>query len=392
MFEPDSKFTDSLSYDLTAWALPYIYNLKSFAVEDRIKPTDEKYKPYSVNNKSSEEGVYAFLAKGTGFNELKLMAALYTKKINVRYAQKPFSANGVSYPRGALIVAKGDNKQIGAEFEKIVIAEANRNSVSLESVKTGLSEKGIDLGSNYTKVNKRPEVALIGGEGTSAGSFGELWYFFERELNYQITIIEVNSLTGTDLNKYDVILLPSGSYTRAKDKLLEYAKDGGRIVAFDRAISLFAAEKTTKLFEVVEMRKKELESAEEKKKSTDESLLKRYENSRRESLNERSANSIYRVKLDDSHPYTYGLGSEWFIIKRAENYPFLKTGNNIGYITENEPVSGFAGSKFTKEVKNTLVIGSERVGRGEIVYITDDPYFRGFWKSGRVLLGNLVMR
>ena len=36
LFEPDSKTTDSLSYDLTAWALPYVYNLKAFALTDKI--------------------------------------------------------------------------------------------------------------------------------------------------------------------------------------------------------------------------------------------------------------------------------------------------------------------------------------------------------------------
>ena len=33
LFEPDSKASDSLSYDLTAWALPYAYNLKAYALD-----------------------------------------------------------------------------------------------------------------------------------------------------------------------------------------------------------------------------------------------------------------------------------------------------------------------------------------------------------------------
>jgi hypothetical protein len=73
-------------------------------------------------------------------------------------------------------------------------------------------------------------------------------------------------------------------------------------------------------------------------------------------------------------------------------YPFLSKGDNIGYILENKPVSGFAGYKFQKKVKNTLVIGSETIGKGKAVYITDNPYFRAFWKSGRTLLWNVVFR
>ena len=36
LFEPKNKLTDSLSYDITAWSLPYVYNLKSFAVTEKI--------------------------------------------------------------------------------------------------------------------------------------------------------------------------------------------------------------------------------------------------------------------------------------------------------------------------------------------------------------------
>jgi hypothetical protein len=38
------------------------------------------------------------------------------------------------------------------------------------------------------------------------------------------------------------------------------------------------------------------------------------------------------------------------------------------------------------------VIASENIGRGSVVYLSDDPYFRAYWKSGRVLLGNLFLR
>jgi hypothetical protein len=86
------------------------------------------------------------------------------------------------------------------------------------------------------------------------------------------------------------------------------------------------------------------------------------------------------------------MGKEWFIMKHTPGCPFLATGNNIGYILDKEPVSGFAGFKYKDKIKNTLVIGTEKIGSGEVIYITDDPYFRAFWKSGRVLLGNAVLR
>jgi hypothetical protein len=47
------------------------------------------------------------------------------------------------------------------------------------------------------------------------------------------------------------------------------------------------------------------------------------------------------------------MGKEWFIMKHTPGCPFLATGNNIGYILDKEPVSGFAGFKYKDKIKNT---------------------------------------
>ena len=392
LFEPDSKFTDSLSYDLTGWALPYLYNLKAFAIKERIRGNGKKVQFEFTDIPLPSDKPYAYLVAWQGFGEAKLLAELYSKKVNVRYNTKPFTMGGTAYPRGSLIIARGDNRQLGDKFDLIVNDASNNNRIMAVPVATGYSDKGIDLGSNYAELIKPPRVALVGGDGTSQYSFAELWYFFEQELGYQVTIIDASSLQGTDLGDYDVLFLPSGSYSRAQESLTDWVKAGGRLIALERSATMFASDKSTKLYEAVEKQKKEKSDSEKKVKTDDPSLLKTFENQRRDQLSSRSASSIYRVKIDNTHPYTYGMGTEWFIIKRANGFPYLSSGLNIAYINESDPVSGFAGTKFIEEVKNTLVLGSERVGRGEIVYLSDSPYYRAFWKSGRVLLSNLAFR
>jgi len=392
LFEPDSKFTDSLSYDLTAWALPYVYNLDAYALKEIITPKTGEFILTSAENILPDSKPYAYIVNWSGFDEVKFMTALLKQKFRIRNAMKPFTVGKQEFNRGSLIIARGDNKHLKDTFDQTIITIANTIGVHLYPTSTGIVDKGKDLGSNYAPLKSKPEIALVGGEGVSSGNFGELWYFFEREINYPLTVLGTDYLNSVDLSKYDVLLLPSGSYSKQKDNLLEYVREGGRLVVFERAISLFAGEKTTNLFNAVEARKKENETEKKKTKTDDPSHLKKYENQRRERLKERSAGSIYRVDIDETHPYAFGLGKKWFVMKMSANYPFLDEGNNIGYILNNEPVSGFAGSEFQKEVKNSLVIGSERMGRGEIVYITDDPYYRAYWKSGRVLLGNVIFR
>ncbi len=393
LFEPKSKYVDSLSYDLTAWSLPYVYNIKAYAVKDRIQQSDREIDLVTEKNEVAGNKPYAYIADCTGFDQLKFIAELLKDKIRVRSMLKPFSASDKDFKRGSIIIARGDNLNITEDFDSEVAEAANNTGIKLYPVSTGLVQKGKDLGSNYSRLKYKPEIALIGGQGVSTGGFGEIWYFLEREIQYPFTIIGLDYLSSVNLTEYDVIILPSGTYSKQKEQLTEFVKKGGRLVVLGDAIKMFASDESTNLYKAVEARKKEKEKEEDKLASSDTAHLKKYENQRRERLKDRSAGSIYRIGLDDTHPYAFGLGKEWFMMRTSsDHYPFLAKGNNIAYILNSEPVAGFAGNKFQENVKNTIAVASESIGRGEVIYITDSPYYRAYWKSGRILLGNILFR
>ena len=392
LFEPDSKASDSLSYDLTAWALPYAYNLKAFALTEQVKPLEETPETKKTENQPPADKPYGYTVNYEGFNDLKFIAALQMKDVKSRYSLKPFTTGGTSFERGSFIIARGDNINIDSKLDRLVTDLANKYQVKLVPVTSGLVEKGKDFGSDYSPLIRKASVALLCGEGTSASEVGELWYFFERELEYPVSLLNITNAESIDLSDYDVLLMVSGKYSKLKDNIIDFVKKGGRAVTFQNAISVFASEKSTSLFKDAEKRTAEQKAAEKKEKSDDLSLLKKFGDEKRHLLSESSAGSIYKVTVDTTNPFGFGLGREWFIMKDTLAYPFLSKGDNIGYILENKPVSGFAGYKFQKKVKNTIVIGSETIGKGKAVYITDNPYFRAFWKSGRALLWNVVFR
>ena len=392
LFEPDSKASDSLSYDLTAWAVPYAYNLRAFAIEERIKPAEGRIQNDKAINTIPSEKPYAYAVVNRGFNTLKFISSLYGKDIRTRYALKPFSSGGSEYQAGSFIIARGDNMSHNSDFDRIVNEVANRTDVKLSVLTTGLAEKGKDAGSDYSVPGRSRKVAILMGDGISQGSAGELWYFFERELEYPVTVISSSDAARVDLTAYDVLLLPSGSYSGLKDTIVDFAKRGGRVVAFENAISIFSTLKSTSLSADTETRNNELKAADKKTGSGDPVHLKKFGDENRHMLSERSAASIYRVVADTTNPFMFGLGKEWFILKRSQPYPYLSKGQNAGYILDNSPVAGFAGYKYQKLIKNTMVVGSENIGGGMVIYVADNPYFRAFWKSGRILLWNVIFR
>jgi hypothetical protein len=390
LFEPDSYSADSLSYDLTAWSLPYVYNIEAYAVTENIPVEPAVDRPETaVRAEPSTVKPYAYAAQMKGFNELKFMAQLFKSGLKVRSALKPFTIGGRKFDRGSVVVARGDNDDF-SEFDKKVQAAALASNTELIPLSTGMSEAGKDLGSDYMPAGNAPSVVLAGGEGTSS-AFGEIWFYLERELEYPVTVVDADDLSETDLSDYDILVLPGGNHTKAKDKIMAYVNGGGRVIAIEGAMALFQAEKTTALGKAAEAKEAE-DKKNVKVNLADTTLLKRFDDQRRNSATERSAGAIFRVHLDETHPFAFGMGKEWFLMKRSHGFPFLEKAANIGYITDNKPVAGFAGYKFCSKIKNTNVIASEKIGKGEVVYISDDPYFRAYWKSGRVLLGNLILR
>jgi hypothetical protein len=43
-----------------------------------------------------------------------------------------------------------------------------------------------------------------------------------------------------------------------------------------------------------------------------------------------------------------------------------------------------------KKIENTLVFGVEDKGRGNVIYLTDNPMFRSFWENGKMIFANAV--
>ncbi|WP_299528627.1 M14 family metallopeptidase [Ulvibacterium sp.] len=385
LFEPSTKLSDSLTYDITAWSLPYAYGLDALASETKIEAnTDNPWRMDPPKEKSVAKDNYAYVAQWKHMKDARFLAELLQEKIRVRYAKKPFATNGKKYERGSLIITKGDNAN-NANFNTLLTEIANKHHITLETTDTGFVESGKDFGSEYVRMVPKVKVAMLSGEPTSTLRFGEIWHFFERQLGYPITIIDTSYLESVDLSGYDVLILPGGDgYTDFADvkklqRLKKWVSNGGRLIAMGGAIQGLAVENGFGL----KQREAPMDSMEN---------LFPYEETVREQLRKEIRGAIFKAKVDPTHPLAFGYDDIYFTLKQESYaYEYLDSGSVV-YLEQGAqvPVAGFAGIEAQKKLNRTLVFGVEAHGQGKVVYLVDNPLFRGFWENGKLFMANAL--
>ena len=208
LFEPKAKLSDSLTYDITAWSLPYAYGLETIASPSMIssQKTDNK-----ITSPSVEPNGYAYVADWNSMKDSRFLADLLKEGIRVRKADHPFSIEGKSFERGSLILLAEDNenkKDFYSTLEKL----SKHHSKKVTSTTSGYVDSGKDFGSTSVQIIKKPKIAVLSGKPTSPYRFGEIWHFFEQQLKYPISVLDGDYFKSLDLTEYHILVLPDGSY------------------------------------------------------------------------------------------------------------------------------------------------------------------------------------
>jgi hypothetical protein len=390
LFEPRSRITDTATYDITAWSVPYAWGLEACASKERISggAFRDSAKTAMPSGKGSPLG---YAIRWNSFTGAKLLSKLLQQDIRVRYAEQAFTVDGKIFDKGTLIILKTSNGKFGdGLFSKIMSgAEEFGMKSAITPVYTGFVDKGYDFGSPNVHIIKKSKVALFTGEGISANAAGEIWHYFEQQLKYPVSLVNISNAASLNWHDYDVVIMPEGNYRFLNEKssqelVRNWVSQGGKIIAIENAVSQLA-----QLEWGIKLKKDD-------DKKDDDSLkpyerLKQYENRERDYLPNTIPGAVYKLDMDNSHPLAFGYPKHYFTLKMDDRiYEFLKEGWNVGVIKKENYVSGFAGSKTKMKLKDGLLLGVYPMGRGNIVYMADDPVFRSFWENGKLLLANAI--
>jgi hypothetical protein len=382
LLEPKTFIADSNTYDITAWSLPYAYGLKAYGLTESIKPVNTTIVATQAAATDNIKA-YAYVCTWQSVQDVKFLAALLQKGIKVRNASEPFEVGTKKFTAGSLILTRAGNNR--ADFDKIVNETAAKFARKLTPLSTGFADKGADLGSSAVGYITKPRVMLVSGDGVSANDMGEVWHFFEQQIGYPISVVRYQDLSRVKLSDFDVAIFPDGRYANFPlERLQNWVSDGGKLIAMGGAISQLADKKGFAL-----KSKEEPKDDKPVKKTPD---LAPYDSRDRESIKSNVPGAIFKVYLDNTHPLGYGYPPYYYTLKLGDDvYDYLDNGGvNVGVLKKDSYVSGFVGAKAKVRLSTGLLFGVQSLGRGSVVYLTDDPLFRSFWENGKLLFSNAV--
>ncbi|MFY7671475.1 M14 metallopeptidase family protein [Tenacibaculum sp. MEBiC06402] len=384
LFEPKTVIKDSLTYDITSWSLPYAYGLDAVATKKDISSRTDKV---NFKEASLKSNVYAYVFDWNHITDAALLADLLQNKIRVRTTSKTIENSSQKLQPGSLIVTKRDNKHI-SNFDKLIYELSKKHNKTNNHITTGLSTKGPDLGSYSVTEIKNKKIAVLGGKGISTLSYGEVRYFLEQDLNYTYSAIKTSDLSSSLLSKFNILILPNGSYSNILNSeklktLKNWIRQGGKVISIGYANQVFANSKSFGLTPKANKKKKDTTKTETKKRV--------YAETEREQIKSLITGAIFKTDVDNTHPLGFGYSKDYFTLKLGtSSYDFLKNGANVVTLDDNTVVSGFAGSKTLQKQKGSLIFGTENIGGGKIIYLADNPLFRGFWDNGKLFFANAL--
>ncbi|NND53231.1 MAG: zinc carboxypeptidase, partial [Flavobacteriaceae bacterium] len=397
MFETYSKYRDSVFYDASAWSVANFYNLKYKG----LKTANLGSEVTSTNDMVSVVNVtktdYAYIMDWDDYYAASALYYMQSKGLKVSSAFKPFSINtnngNKSFNYGSIMIPVSKQKKNADEVFKIVSDAQQKYNVPIYSAETGFSTKGIDLGSNNFRTVQKPKAALLIGNGVSSYEAGEVWHLLDTRVDMPITKIQMRSFRNARLDKYNTLVMVSGSYSQLDSvqrlRLKDWTSKGNTLITIARA-SKWAIDK--------KLVKEKLTQKPKEKDSTKAKPVKRlpYVDAPEHIGRERVGGAIFEVDLDVTHPLGFGYRSNLLPVYKNNNV-FLAPSKNeystVAKYTANPHIDGFISTDnlniFLKPSASLIV---SPMGRGRVVMFADNPNFRGAWYgTNRLFLNALFL-
>lgn len=388
IFESVTTFNDSLFYDVSAWTIPLALDIKygesfdNFNSKDLTKTTQAAE---VLNDIKPTDKSFALALDWSCFMAPSHLYKLLEKDINIKiltHATRLKTEDGYKeFNQGTIIVPLSNQPLDKKQLVAFVKEQSQKFNQKMDVIQTAFSRDGFSLGSPKQNDISLPKVAMIIGEGINAYEAGDNWYQFDFRLDMPITMLDKRQMNSVDLNRYNVLIIPDGSYNkddRMSSKIINWVDKGGTIIALRRGINY-----TKSLGLTSKLVNKEI------KVEASKPSYNGYSNSRGAQV---IGGSIFETNIDLSHPLFFGYKNSTLpVFKKGTQ--FYEVSNTLAtpMVYSSDPIlSGYSSKENLEKAKNSAGIMCFAYGNGRIIAMVDNPNFRGYWLGGSKLFANAI--
>ncbi|MDL5045744.1 M14 family metallopeptidase [Oscillatoria amoena NRMC-F 0135] len=375
-FEKEITYTDSIFYDASTWSLVHAFNMPHNEIRGLVTKGDRITKDLQKTTASVAQSQYAYLIEQTDYQSHKVIYQLQQEDVIVKTAFKPFSARinekEKSFRAGTLIIPVQQQTLDATQLHEKIKKVSSACSADVFSVETGYNLKGIDLGSGFAVPLKKVTAAMLTGNGVSGYEAGEVWHLLDQRIGMPITKIDVANIGRVNWNKYNVLVMVSGTYTLDKpttDKIKTWIQNGGTLITFKTASEWAIKQGVSK----------------EKLVPTDTVKNKpraNYEDAANLEGARNIGGSIFQVDLDITNPIGFGYTDRNVSLYR-NGLTFLQPSKNpyttVAKYKANPLIGGYLHKASAPKVANSAAVLLSGDGQGRIILFSDNPNFRGTW-------------
>lgn len=395
IFERRTEFTDSLFYDVSAWTMPYAFNLPFAELGSREFNTNLQGTLFDGTRKKTGSVIggrsnYAYVFEWDEYYAPKAAYKLLSNGVRAKVASLPFtsvtSQGTKEFDYGTILIPVGVQDDQN-KTHKLIQEVAAESGIKVYAVSTGLTPEGMDFGSNNFENLVEPKVAMIGGSGTNSSEVGEAWHLLDQRYHMPLSIVEQSDLRGSRLDRYNVLVMSGYGYadlsSSTVDEIKRWIRNGGTLVAYKYGIS-WAKQQGLANVEYVSSNNGDKD---------EEVELRPYVKQGSDSGAGVIGGAIFNTKIDLTHPMGYGFNSEDLTVFRNSTQ-FLQKGKNpysnpVVY-TDSPLASGYISDENLERMRNSAAVVINRYGSGKVITMTDNPNFRAFWYGTNKLFANAI--
>jgi hypothetical protein len=409
-------------YDVTAWSLPLMMNVRADSCYRSIDESFTTVGPELVQAGvvSGEGQTVAYLVPWGTAPATRLLVNAMRQGITVKSSDRAFTHAGNRYPAGTLIIsAAGNPKDLASSMAELT-ASTGANAVAVDN---SWVTDGPSFGSFNVVQFNQPKVAIAWDIPTSAYSAGNTRFIIERQFDLPVTAIRASELINSDLSRYQVLILPQSGYgpgyndvlgKKGTANLKAWVAKGGVLIGLGNAnryladpnIDFLAIRRENAVVEAGKDKDANSSSKSKGDKPADATVTGSYlaDNAAYQSSiapakdqPDSVAGVLIKANVDPDHWLGAGVAANLNVLIRGSDiYTPLKSdkGVNVAVFSGADELlaSGYIWEQNRKQLAYKPFAVVQPSGKGYVIGFTQDPNVRAYLDGLNLIFMNAILR